>query len=248
MTRLDRIPVRPTRMTRALAFGGLILLAPANYSGQTPGASSTSQQTTQPSAADQAAARRKKFEEDRKRLETGESEPIVTPSEPDATFFVSPAKVNMLVGQTQPFGAFDINGKTQTGSAEWSLSSSTSATFNAGGSGPEILAKATGHFTVRAKLGSRYAEADVTVLEGTSLPTGSIRWTAAEIPGYKTKQVVPAVPSPNGPDVFVNEEGADGTSLIRAFTSDGIQLWMTRSNQRVEQVIPTFGSGPPRKP
>jgi hypothetical protein len=242
-----RISNRIVAVARIAAIGGLMFLAPANYPRQTPSAPAPSQQATQPSAADLAAARRKKFEEDRKRLEGGAPEPTIVPSEPDATFFVSPAKVNMLVGETQPFCAFDISGKTLTGSAEWSLSSGTSATFAPGGSVPEIHAKATGHLTVRAKLGSRYAEADVTVLEGTSLPTGSIRWTAAEIPGYKVKQVVPAVPSANGPDVFVNELGSDGTSLIRAFTSEGIQLWMTKSDARVEQIIPTFGSGTPRK-
>jgi hypothetical protein len=197
--------------------------------------------------AAKSQARRKKFEDAKKRLESGEPASAQVPNAPDGTFFVSPALATMLIGSSQPFCAFDIEGKTLTAATEWSLSEAQFGDLSTSGT-PQIVAKAAGTFRVRARLGTHYAEANVTVLSGSTLPQGTKRWSAPEIPGYTIKEVVPAVPSANGPDVFVNEVNNEGNSLVRAFTSEGIQLWMVPVKGGISKVIPTFGSNYPSRP
>jgi hypothetical protein len=63
-------------------------------------------------AAAKAAERKKRFEEQRRRLEedsTSNSEGHSASA--GQTLFISPAVVNMVLGDTQPFCAFDIDGK-----------------------------------------------------------------------------------------------------------------------------------------
>jgi hypothetical protein len=65
-------------------------------------------------------ARKKRFEEARRRLEESQSgqEPATAPGRSGAvagsSLLISPARVTMLVGDTQPFCAFDIDGTTLT--------------------------------------------------------------------------------------------------------------------------------------
>src|ERR1700675_2557724 len=62
-----------------------------------------------------AAARKKRFEEARRRLEEVASSGSQTPAgEPGQTLFISPAIVNMVMGDRQSFSAFDISGTTVT--------------------------------------------------------------------------------------------------------------------------------------
>jgi hypothetical protein len=197
------------------------------------------QQSSPPAddASAKAAARKKKFEEEKRRLEGAQSNSGEVPSDPDQTFFVSPAKVNMILGETQAFCAFDIEGKTLTGQAKWSVSDSYVAKLS-GGVTPTITAMNHGTTIVRADAGGRSAEASITVVSGDKLAIGSIRWSAPEIPGFKTKKINPAVPSANGPDIYSIEGNAQGESLVRAFTSDGLQLWMRRFSKSAGGTLP----------
>ena len=131
----------------------------------------------------------------------------------------------MLVGDTHSFGAFDIEGRTLTGSVQWSISNSFVASLSTDGD-PTITSKSTGTATLRAQIGARYAEAIITVLPGTTVPTGSVLWSAGDIPGFKSNEIKPAVPTANGPDVYEIAENAQGDRLVRALASDGRQLWM----------------------
>ena len=91
---------------------------------------------------------------------------------------------------------------------------------------------------LRARVGGRTAEASITVLEGDELPVGTIQWSVPSYPGYKSKQIVQAMPSANGPDLYTMEENDQGHSLIRAWTSEGIFLWQRKSNQKIVNVVP----------
>ena len=133
-------------------------------------------------------------------MEGGDRDPSEIPSPPDQTFFVSPVKVNLLIGESQPFCAFDLDGKTLTAQAEWAISSRPFVATLTTSAGPFVTAKGTGTFTVEARMGGRVAEAEVTVLSGSSRAPGTVRWSAPSIPGFKVKQTAPAVPHANGPD------------------------------------------------
>ena len=179
-------------------------------------------------AGKETAARRRKFEEEKRHLEGGEeANSSEIPSEPDQTFFVSPAKATMLVGEAWLFSSFDIHGKALTDESEWSVSSSSVADVSTLHTGL-ISAKAPGTVTVRAQNAGRSAEATVTVLSGTKLPGLTIRWLAPQIPGFTIKKVFPSGSGASRVAVTFFEKNAQGETLVRAFTSNGHQVWMKR--------------------
>ncbi|MGC1418030.1 MAG: hypothetical protein WA817_22270 [Candidatus Acidiferrum sp.] len=177
-------------------------------------------------AAAKAAARKKRFEEEEKRLEQeGQSTSQAPAADSDQSLFVTPAVVNMMVGDIHSFSAFDIDGNTVTSEAEWSLSNSYVADLS-NGNGPTIMAKDHGTVTLRARIGGRTAEATITVTTDSQFKPGTILWSAPQVPGFKGSQIVQAVPSANGPDLYCIDKSDDGDTLIRALFSDGRQLWM----------------------
>ena len=191
-------------------------------------------------AAAKAAERKRRFEEQKQKLE--ESEGVLkataeTEVNPDQTLFVSPSVTNMLPGEFREFCAFDIDGKILTGEAEWTIDDQGVATLNGRGA-PTVTTHRSGKATLRARVGGRTAEASITVLEGDKLPDGTIQWSVPSYPGYKSKQIVQAVPSANGPDLYTMEENDQGHSLIRAWTSEGIFLWQRKSNQKIVNAVP----------
>lgn len=177
-------------------------------------------------SAAKAAERKKRFEAQRRRLEE-DSTPNSEGQSASAsqTLFISPAIVNLVLGDTQPFCAFDIDGKTMTHRVQWSISNSSVAELSTPGD-PAIISKSRGTATLRAQIGGTYAEAKITVITGSALPIGSVRWSSGDIPGFKTTKILPAVPSASGVDVFEVAENAQGEQLVRALLSDGRQLWM----------------------
>jgi hypothetical protein len=172
-----------------------VFLLSAQQVSAGPQAPGTAQSADQNSDADaKAAARKKKFEEDKRRLESAESQPAADSRDPQQTLFISPVLVNMLVQDTQKFSLFDIEGHNLTSKAEWSLSNTYVADLTFDGI-PMITAKDHGTVTVRARVGSLSTEASVTVLSGDKLPVGTIRWQAPKIPGFKPTGIVQAVPT-----------------------------------------------------
>jgi hypothetical protein len=221
---------------------------PTPPSQQTPPPANSSQQTAVPTQTDAAAAaaraeRVRKAQAFAKQLEDGASPNQVQDApltDPNQTLFISPAKVHMLVGEVQPFNAFDIDGRDLSTAVQWSLDDAKIA-YPTSGASTEITAKAPGTVKMRAKIGGRTAEADITVVPGIKLPQGSKRWEAPAIPGYHSTQIVPAVPSASGIDVYEVEENAGGgSSLIRAFNSDGRQVWMKVVTGKIDKLIPAF--------
>jgi len=187
-----------------------------------------------------AVERKRRFEEQKKRLEEERpSSPIGAETEvsADQTLFVSPSVTNMLVGEIREFSAFDIDGKILTREAEWTIDDSGIATLNDKGQST-IVTKQPGKATLRARAGSRSAEASITVLDGDKMPNGTIKWSVPNYPGYTSKQIVQAVPTARGPDIYTVEENAQGKSLVRAWTSEGIFLWMRKFDRRIVGAIP----------
>jgi hypothetical protein len=112
-----------------------------------------------------------------------------------------------------------------THNAQWSVSNSSVVELSTSGD-PTITSKSPGTVMVQARMGGIYPEAKVTVVPGTSLAIGSVRWSSGDIPGFKTTKIMPAVPSASGVDVFEVAQNAQGEQLVRALLSDGRQLWM----------------------
>lgn len=143
---------------------------------------------------------------------------------------VTPAKVTMVVGESQPFRAVDAQGHMLT-NVHWTVSRSELGNI-AGGAEVEVIAKQPGSFTLTAHAGEGYADAQVEILQGPTLPMGTIRWTGVDWPGCKTAKIIPAVPSETGvADVFEDAECADG-HYIAAYTADGIMAWRRKSTAK----------------
>jgi len=138
---------------------------------------------------------------------------------------VTPANPNMVVGGAQAFTAVDQTG-TSRPDATWSVSDTTIASFSS--SSPNVLVgNAAGTATLTATVGSITGQTTVTVLAGSSLTVGTVLWTAPAVSGYTTQQIVQAVPTANGPDLYaINTQGYSGT-IVQALKSDGELLWQS---------------------
>jgi IPT/TIG domain len=137
---------------------------------------------------------------------------------------VTPGPANMLVNQTQAFTAVDDQGMKRP-DATWTVSDSTIANIVTG-SPNTLMADAAGQVTLTATVSGVSGQTTVTVLPGTSLPIGTVLWSATPS-GCAAQQTVQAAPTADGPDLYSVETCPDGSTLIRAFTSDGEQLWQT---------------------
>ena len=135
---------------------------------------------------------------------------------------VSPASATMLVGETRRFHAVDGSGHGLR-NVDWTVFEPSIVEIT---SGDEVVVTAlrAGRATLRAHAGDGSADAHIEVVEGNSLPLGTVIWSSGDLPGCKTRKIMPAVPVANGPDVFEESQCADGT-YIRAYSADGILMW-----------------------
>jgi hypothetical protein len=234
--------LQPRYVLLTLRAAAILVFAVAAWATQLPSqqpAQSALGSTASDEAA-KAAERKRRFEEQKIRLEEKRpNSPIGAETEvgSDQTLFVSPSVTNMLVGDVRKFCVFDIDGKILTREAEWTIDDSGIATLNDKGQ-PTIITKQPGKAVLRARVGSRSAEASITVLDGDKMPDGTIKWSVPNYPGYKSKQIVQAVPTDRGPDIYTVEENAQGKSLVRAWTSEGIILWMRKFDRRIVGAVP----------
>ena len=155
---------------------------------------------------------------------------------------VVPSKATILVGETHAFRAVGKDGRLRH-NVRWNIS-------------PEHAAKLTvdnDEATVQAEepsstvLLTAYAEGDsseasIEILSGPSLPTGTMMWSVSPLPGCKGTKITQAVPSANGPDIYVEESCPDG-AYVRALTSDGRELW----RRKIGGPLAPVASGPEGK-
>ncbi len=127
----------------------------------------------------------------------------------------------MLVGESQSFRVVDESGQMQH-RVTWSISD-TDAFMVSEADELSITAKKPGRYTIAARSPSGGGMATVEVVEGSTLPLGTVKWSSGN-EGCKTTKIMPAVPSPGGPDVYEQSLCEDG-GYISAYTSDGIQMW-----------------------
>ena len=138
---------------------------------------------------------------------------------------ISPEKATLLVGESRTFRLVDQNGRMQQ-DASWSVSDS-SALETRSGAELTVTTKAVGDFAVSAQSAGGSAEASLKVVEGTSLPNGTAKWSGVSFEGCKSVHVVPAVPSASGVDVYDQSVCPDG-EYVSAYTSDGTLAWRNK--------------------
>jgi len=139
---------------------------------------------------------------------------------------ISPNKSNMLLGETHTFRAVGKDGRMRH-NVRWAISPEHAAQISQSGDGSEVTVYArqlSSAVMLTAYAEGDSAEASIEIRPGNSLPMGSVIWSVAEMPGCLDKKIVPAVPSANGPDIYVREDCPQGT-FVRALAADGRELW-----------------------
>jgi IPT/TIG domain/Glucodextranase, domain B/Kelch motif/Galactose oxidase, central domain len=137
---------------------------------------------------------------------------------------ITPANVNMVVGQMQQFTVVDERGRPRP-DATWIVSDGTRATITTDSS-PVLTSVAVGQATLTATVSNATAQAQVNILPGTTLAPGAVLWSAAPITGLTVWQIVQGVPTDgNIPPLYTNEHDLSGNAVIRAFSAGGGQLW-----------------------
>jgi hypothetical protein len=140
---------------------------------------------------------------------------------PDS-YHITPDKTTMLIGDMRPFRMVDQNGRLQH-KVIWTLSDADAfEVFD--GDQIQLISKRAGEFRLMARTDFATAEATVKVIDGPSLPAGTVKWTSGKMSGCKTVKILPAAPRPNGPDIYEQSVCEDGEYLA-AYTLGGVQLW-----------------------
>jgi hypothetical protein len=157
-----------------------------------PSPSSTTSQIDGERPLPTAAERRRRFEEVKQRLENDETASAVSPGGVHSDELrMGPIFASLLVGQGRRFHLYDRWWRLLAGKALWS--SSNPAVVEVTGDEGDVIAKAEGTATIRARLGTFEAEAEVKVYPGTSLPEGTPIWTQP-LPGEGPVKLTPAIP------------------------------------------------------
>lgn len=154
---------------------------------------------------------------------------------------VTPTKATMLVGETQVFRAVGAGGRLKSG-VSWQVAPHATADIQDGDE-LEIRAVQPGKITITASADDHEAQAEITVLPGSSLPAGTSRFELAPLPGYHIERIIQAQRvSDSGPDFYLGERGPQG-SVIRAVTADGRELWRTGGGKPGEPFKPPAEPG-----
>jgi hypothetical protein len=140
-----------------------------------------------------------------------------------ASLSVSPAKATMLVGDTRTFRAVGKDGRLRH-NVRWSISPQQVATLTVNGDEATIHAEhESSNVILTAYADGDSAEATLEIQSG-PISNGTVMWSVNPLPGCKVKKMTQAVPTANGPDIYVEEECPQG-NFVRALTADGRELW-----------------------
>jgi len=140
-----------------------------------------------------------------------------------------PNVLNMAVGNTRSIQAVNSVNQPVTG-LTWTSSDTTIVTLSTDNP-PVLTAVAPGNATIYAG----NASADVTVFAGPNLPAGTVHWSNPG-DGSGVSQIIPAVPSTSGTDVFAIEKSGN----VQAMRADGSVAWTTNASNNSNLYNPPF--------
>jgi hypothetical protein len=140
------------------------------------------------------------------------------------TLTVSPGKATMLVGETRTFRAVGKDGRIRH-DVRWSISPDHAASITVNGGEVTVGAReASPSLLLTAYAEGDSADASIEIRPAGDMPIGTAIWSVSPTPGCKATKMTQAVPSANGPDLYVEEACPEGT-MVRALTADGRELW-----------------------
>jgi hypothetical protein len=137
---------------------------------------------------------------------------------------VSPDKATMLVGETHTFRAVGKDGRIRH-NVRWGISPQNAAAITVSGDEVTVQAReASPSVLLTASADGDSADAAIEIRPAGEMTPGTRIWSVSPTPGCKATKMTQAVPSANGPDLYVQEECPNG-GMIRALTADGRELW-----------------------
>ena len=154
---------------------------------------------------------------------------------------ISPDKATMLVGETHTFRAVGKDGRMRH-NVRWGISPEHAAEIRVNGDEVVVTAReaSTGVLLTAFAEGDS-ADAWIEIRSAGDMAAGTVLWKVSPTPGCKAAQITQAVPSANGPDLYVQESCPEGV-MIRALTADGRELW--RRLMGGGNHAPANGAGP----
>jgi len=133
----------------------------------------------------------------------------------------------MLVGETRTFRAVGKDGRIRH-NVRWQISPQNAAAISVSGDEVNVQAReASPSVLLTAYAEGDSADATIEIRAAGDMPAGTTLWSVSPTPGCKATKMTQAVPSANGPDLYVEETCPEGT-MIRALTADGRELWRRR--------------------
>jgi len=159
--------------------------------------------------------------------------------EPPDTLQITPTTANVVVGGTQKFNAIDNNGNPRT-DVTWTVSDPSLASVTTDeNDSAEIKGLAAGQVTLTATAEAVSAQEQVNIVSASVYIPGTTIWSLPAVPGFAVQQVVQAVPTSGGPDLYTAQLSSDGTqSVLQALTVDGTQLWQTTTGPLNSNAVP----------
>lgn len=137
---------------------------------------------------------------------------------------VSPNKATLLVGETRTFRAVGKDGHIRH-NVRWGISPDHAAAITVNGDEATVAAReAAPSVLLTASAEGDSADASIEIRPAGDMPVGTTIWSDSPTPGCKATKMIQAVPSANGPDLYVEETCPEGT-MLRALTADGRELW-----------------------
>lgn len=152
------------------------------------------------------------------------------PMPPPSMLRITPPSFTLVIGGEQRLRALDDLGR-RADTAVWTVSDPEVAEVMSEG-GPRLRALAAGQVQVSASWQGLTATAQVTVLQGPSVPDGTTLWSTPPSSPGGAYRIIKATPIDHDSPAFFAVEAL----VVRAFSSDGAELWSAGADTPFQQV------------
>jgi hypothetical protein len=149
--------------------------------------------------------------------------PVRTAAQVDSGWHISPTEMNIRVGELRPLQLLDAQGN-EFHTEDWSVDDTDLAQITEEAGRAVLYPKASGVVNVTASLDGTTRTRRITIWPKASKFRG-VHWSVPPI-GRETG-TLQAGPTSDGPDLFSLDQ-TDQATYVRAFSHDGLQLWLWR--------------------
>src|SRR4029077_11632467 len=152
----------------------------------------------------------------------------------DSGWRISPENINIQMGSDRPLQLLDDSAQELDG-ATWAVDNPDLGEIRKEDGLTVLHPKAVGTVLVTATLGEETRTREIKIWSPLRpLPPGTTNWGVHPI-GREVGDI-PAVPTPDGPEIYSLEQTPKGETYLRATKNDGIQFWTWKMPERTHDV------------